>query len=278
MKKKLGILLGLCMLTMAGCNGGQSVESQNADSILGTQGNETEKENEKENEKETVQSSEGESVATQHSEGMKDGIIYPLPPAVIEASASMPDGEYYALFGSDDLQNMDNGFGLTMEFFDYDVYNKEDILQMKEGDVINITVSKYDGEKAFTEREDVTVETISFETDADDQPAFAIINGGIEEYGIELTLNKELGVFENRLWENCPVFYSLGSATIPVSKNMTFQDCIDYETLPDGVVTYYDDLPDSIKEAEEKGVFTSNSTLVEIKNGEVVKLRRIWTP
>ena len=56
------------------------------------------------------------------------------------------------------------------------------------------------------------------------------------------------------------------------------RDCIAEDTLPDGVITGYADLPNSLAEAEAKGAFQQLSTEAVIQNGEVVQLIRHWTP
>lgn len=268
MKKKNLVAIGLCILALTGCAGSKDEMEQNVtDTVINMQS--------------TVQESEvTDDVMTENETAQREeGKINPLPPEFAEAaSEDMPDGEYNVYFDSGDLKQEEDGFTLIMEFFDYDRYAKEDILSMKQGDIINITVMEYDGENAQNVRKDINVESIEFVDDAEGEKAFAIINGGIEEDGIELAYNVEFEVFENLIWDDCPVFYSIGEAEIPVSKDMTFQDCIDYETLPDGVITYYEDLPNSIIEAEEKGVFTNNSTSAVIRNGEIVQLIRRWTP
>lgn len=268
MKKKNLVVLGFCILALTGCAGPKTeMEQTVTDTVINVQS--------------TVQESEVAEEITAESETVQkeEGKINPLPPEFAEvASEDMPDGEYNVYFESGDLKQEEGGYTLTMEFYDYDRYAKEDILSMKQGDCINITVMEYDGEKAQNIRKDVKVESIEFVDNTEGEKAFAIINGGIEEDGIELAYNADFEIFENLIWDDCPVFYSIGEARIPVSKDMTFQDCIDYETLPDGVITYYEDLPNSIMEAEEKGVFTNNSTSAVIRNGEIIQLIRRWTP
>lgn len=207
------------------------------------------------------------------------GAIRSLPLQFAEKACSdMPDGSYAVVFDGIDLKKTDNGFELTLEFFDYDRYSKEDILAIKQGDTINITLYENAGKESKTSHTDLTVETIEIKNDKDGNPQTAILNNGLEQGGVELYFNKDFDVFENCSWDDYPIYYSIGEASIPISKDMTFQDCIDYDTLPDGLITYYDDLPGSIIEAEEKCQFTYLSMEAVIRNREIVQLIRNWVP
>lgn len=205
--------------------------------------------------------------------------VQPQPAAFTDkAGDEMPDGTYDVSFTSDDLQKKDDGYVLTMEFYNYDSYSKEDALALKEGSVINITVNEMEDGTAKAERKDLTVDSIETSKNDNGDVNVVTINGGIENGGVELYLDEDLDVFVNRTMDDYPVFYSIGTGTIPVSADMTFQDCFDADTLPDGVVTYYDDLPDSLINAEKDGSFNNNAMQAVIRDGEIVQLIRNWTP
>lgn len=74
-----------------------------------------------------------------------------------------------------------------------------------------------------------------------------------------------------------PLYYSIGKGTLTISKDMTVQDCIDYETLPDGVESNYEALPDSITK-QYPDCWTEAYTVVTVKDGEIVKIVRNWRP
>lgn len=206
-------------------------------------------------------------------------VVQPQPAAYTDkAGDEMPDGTYDVSFTSDDLQKKDDGYVLTMEFYNYDSYSKEDALALKEGSVINITVNEVVDGTFKAERKDLTIDSIETSKNDNGDVDMIAINGGIENGGVELYLDLDFDVFVNRTMDDHPVFYSIGTGTIPVSTDMTFQDCYDADTLPDGVVTYYDDLPDSLVDAEQKCDFNNNAMQAVIRDGEIVQLIRNWIP
>ena len=216
----------------------------------------------------------GSSESTEHDTNT-DEVLQPLPALFTDqAGDSMPDGTYAVAFSGDDLKTTDDGYTLMMEFFNYDRYAKGDVLALQEGDFIYITVDKEENGTLQAVHENMKIDTL--EVSEDQQ--FIDINGGLEQGGVELSYNTESGVYENRIWDGYPAYYSIGTGTTPLSKEMTLQDCIAEDTLPDGVITGYADLPNSLAEAEAKGAFQQLSTEAVIQNGEVVQLIRHWTP
>ena len=237
MKRKLLIMAGICMVTLAGCQGKQA-----------------------------------ESTA-------EVKLITPLPAQYAEeAGDEMPDGTYPVSFTGDDLTETGDGYTLTMEFYDYDRYDKDDIRSMKVGDTINTTVKEFTEDGANTVRKDLEIESVDVTNDESGEIIAAEINGGIEEGGIYLYYDSDFDVYVNMFWDSSATYYSIGKGTIPVSEDFQFVDCFDYETLPDGVVTGYEDLPDSLTTGEGADYFIANNMEAVIRNGEIVQLVRNWVP
>ncbi|MBQ5852077.1 MAG: hypothetical protein IIW54_14880 [Lachnospiraceae bacterium] len=237
MKRKILIMAGICMVTLAGCQGKQA-----------------------------------ESTA-------EVKLITPLPAQYAEeAGDEMPDGTYPVSFTGDDLTETGDGYTLTMEFYDYDRYDKDDIRSMKVGDTINVTVMEYTDAGSNAVHKDLEVESIDMTNDEAGEIIAVDINGGIEEGGVYLYYDSDFEVYGNMLWDGSATYYSIGKGMIPVSEDFQFVDCFDYETLPDGVVTGYEDLPDSLTTGEGADYFIANNMEAVIRNGEIVQLVRNWVP
>ena len=277
-KNSLFILSQIVLLALAGCGENASDDAQSETAIFQSSDESVQ------NESGTIQngSQNGEKSDLQNQSAATDETskkIEPLPVMYTDqASDNMPDGEYAVSFVSSDLTKTDEGYRLKLKFYEYDRYSMKDIEGLKQGDVIDITVYEYENGESVSVRKNMTVESVVFTENDEGQITAAMINNGIEENGAELMLNMETGEFENLMWDIYPVYYSIGEGTIPISEYMTFQDCIDYDKLPDGEITYYDDLPESITEAEEKGEFNNGAMRVVIRNGEIVQIIRIFTP
>ena len=192
--------------------------------------------------------------------------VMPLEPVyAAEASDQMPDGSYAVAFQTTDLQQTADGYALTMEFYDYDRYAEDDILNLQEGDTIQV------------QKETVKVKTVELEQNETGAVTYAVINGGIEEGGFELTTDDIWGGYRTVTMDDYPLYYSIGSATLPISRDMTLQDCSDYETLPDGLVTTYADLPGGITENANDN-WNMTGTEITVRDGQIVQIIRHWTP
>lgn len=272
MKRKLLIMTGICMLTLAGCQEKQAEEVQETPAV-------SMDEKETESTGAEVVSTE-EIVTDQGTEASKEAkTIMPLPAQYAEeAGDEMPDGTYPVSFTAKDLIQTEDGYTLTMEFYDYDRYDKDDIRSMKVGDTIHTTVKEFADGVANTVHKDLVVESVNITSGEETEPIGVDINGGIEEGGVYLYYDSDFDVYVNMFWDSSATYYSIGTGTIPVSKEFEFVDCFDYETLPDGVVTGYEDLPDSLTTGDGADYFIANNTEAVIRNGEIVQLVRNWVP
>ena len=271
MKRKLLIMAGICMVTLAGCQGKQAENVQEAAPVL--------TEEKEAASADTEAASNKETIVQETEVTAEEKVITPLPAEFAEeASDEMPDGTYPVSFTAKDLVQTEDGYTLTMEFYDYDRYDKDDIRSMKVGDKINVTVMEYTDADYNAVHKDLEVESIDMTNDEAGEIIAVDINGGIEEGGVYLYYDSDFEVYSNKLWDGNATYYSIGKGTIPVSKEFEFVDCFDYETLPDGVVTGYEDLPDSLTTGDGADYFIANNMEAVIRNGEIVQLVRHWVP
>lgn len=201
-------------------------------------------------------------VTTQPEKGIMT--VMPLPALFAEkAGDEMPDGDYSVSFATDDLQKTEKGYKIKMNFYDYDRYQKDDIDALTHGDVIQVA------------GKEVAVDSITWNKDNKGKVIGVDINGGTDEDGFSLRL--EESIYRTTTLDDYPIYYSIGTGTLQVAKDMMIQDCYDYETLPEGVVTGYKDLPESITRSESE-YWTQLNTAITVRNNEIVKIVRRWTP
>ena len=91
-----------------------------------------------------------------------------------------------------------------------------------------------------------------------------IINGGIESGGVEL------------IEDDQPIYYDLGTITLPLSTDCTFEDHADLEHEPDGLVYEYEDVPAAIQASETP--FNCYNTVITVRQKQVVQIIRYWIP
>ncbi|MDO5545270.1 MAG: hypothetical protein Q4F81_05550 [Eubacteriales bacterium] len=185
----------------------------------------------------------------------KLGYVMPLYP-MESAEDAFADGGYSVDFTAADLVKNGDGYSLTAKIYDYDRYELEDIQSLKEGDQIEVC------------REPVTVESILWDHGA------VIINGGIESGGVELIEHD--GLYRTKEMNDQPVYYELGTITLPLSADCTFEDHDDLEQEPDGLVYEYEDVPSAIHASETP--FNCYNTVITVRQEQVVQIIRYWIP
>lgn len=186
-----------------------------------------------------------------------DAVVKPLYP-MENAQDAMADGGYPVSFTADDLVKTDTGYELTVEVYNYDQYEIEDIDTLEKGSKIRFC------------NQEITVD----EVEKDDDTGYVTINGGIENGGIELTV--EDGVYRTETMDNYPSYYSLGKITIPLSEDVTFEDWANSETGEDSTVAQLSDLPAEIADSEIE--FTCYNTVITVRQEQIVQIIRYWVP
>ena len=146
---------------------------------------------------------------------------------------------------------------LKVKVYDYDLYDMADVSALQVGDKITFC------------REDV--EVTSLERDDD---GTVVINGGLENGGIELVSNDSTAYYADG-FDDMKQYYELGEATVPVSADeFTFVDSSDLDKDP---VTYYPgDL--LMEDSEFEYNFTPNNTTLTVQGGYAVHLERVYNP
>lgn len=182
--------------------------------------------------------------------------VSPLPsgidPAHLDdctAAVSFEQGDAYV----DDTGVMQ----LKVKVYTYDLYDMADVSALQVGD--RITFCQED------------VEITSLERDGSNT---VIINGGLENGGIELAANDGTAFYANG-FDDLKQYCELGEATLPVSADeFQFVDASDLESDP---VTYYpgDLLMD---DSEFDYNFTPNNTTITVQGGYVVHMERVYNP
>lgn len=192
---------------------------------------------------------------TQPEQATSD-VIMPVN-SLTSAEDALANGSYSVYFSSGDLADNNGKSELTVEVYEYDRYSKESIDNMKIGDQIQSCQN-----------------VIDIESMEESDNGNVIINGGIEQDGIELT--KEDDHYRTVTFDDYPIYYSVGTITIPVSDTVSLEDHINQDNEPNGVLSSGTEALQAIKDSETD--FASGSTTITVKDGEIVQILRRWVP
>ena len=180
-------------------------------------------------------------------------VILPLYP-LESAQEALADGGYAVSFTADDLTKSEKGYDLTVEVYEYDRYEIEPIEKLKAGSNIQFC------------KETITVDTI----EKDEKTGSIYINGGFEKDGFALI--KEDGLYRTTTADGNPAYYSVGKVTIPISPEMTLEDHANPKNEPDGEITQYKDLPESLQNS--KTPFDYIDTIITVRQEQIVQIIR----
>lgn len=184
---------------------------------------------------------------------------------VSKADVNMPDGTYSVAFKpSKDLKKTETGYTLATEFFNYDSYEAQDILGLQTGDTIQVQGKKITVKSVKQEKINGKVDSV-------------YVNGQIEQGGTLFYLEQN-GYFRTMTFDDYPLYYSIGEATLLISKDVEIVDhANDGGVNGAGVTTGYDKLESSLANDDYVG-FAEYNTQVTIRSGEIVKIVREWNP
>lgn len=174
--------------------------------------------------------------------------LYPLE----SAESAVADGGYAVAFSAADLKKTEDGYTLTAEIYDYDRYEMEEIDNLKQGDRIQIC------------KQPVTVESIIAEDGT------VHINGGTEAGGVDLV--EDDGIYRTNGSDGQPLYYDLGSLTLSLSKDCTFEDQADLQGESEGAVYEYPELPAAIEKSGEP--FRAVDTVITVRMEQIVQIIR----
>lgn len=204
----------------------------------------------------TVESVSAETSDTVESTAADSAYVMPMPTGI--DMDNLDDCTVAASFDEGDIYQDDSGMlQMKLTVYAYDIYDIVDISMLKVGDVLQICGS----DCAVT-----ALETNEY--------GIVIINGGTESGGYELCAGKDTNGYYAVSWDDAKLYNELGTVTIPVSDEMTFEDSSDLDA---GTVTFYagDFLTDY---ADIIYHFVPNNTTVRIEDGKVVQITRVYMP
>lgn len=188
-----------------------------------------------------------------------DGVIRPVSP-LKSAEEALEDGEYRVAFTGNDLKQTADGYELNVEVFEYDCYDSKDIENLAVGDKIQFN------------NEEVLVESV----EKIEETGYILINGGLDKNGFELTQEERL--YRTVIWNDYPVYYSVGKISIPLSEESTFEDFAEAHNNPDGEKFGYSELPKALQNATSSSDFIPNNTSIAVTGKKIVNITRHWIP
>jgi len=174
--------------------------------------------------------------------------LYPLE----SAESAVADGGYAVAFSAADLKKTEDGYTLTAEIYDYDRYEMEEIDNLKQGGRIQICQQPV--AIGIITREDGTVH----------------INGGTKAGGVDLV--EDDGIYRTNGSDGQPLYYDLGSLTLPLSKDCTFEDQADLHGEAEGAVYEYPKLLAAIEKSGEP--FRAVDTVITVRMEQIVQIIR----
>lgn len=174
--------------------------------------------------------------------------LYPLE----SAESAVADGGYAVAFSAADLKKTEDGYTLTAEIYDYDRYEMEEIDNLKQGGRIQICQQPV--AIGIITREDGTVH----------------INGGTEAGGVDLV--EDDGIYRTNGSDGQPLYYDLGSLTLLLSKDCTFEDQADLQGESEGAVYEYPELSAAIEKSGEP--FRAVDTVITVRMEQIVQIIR----
>lgn len=175
--------------------------------------------------------------------------------------AEMPDGAYLVKLDAGSLKTEGKKRTVSAEFFNFDRYAPEKVEALKEAEVIRVL------------GKDVEVQGFELRQEGDNSFKVAKINGGAEEGGV--TLIKDGDYYRTQSAEGTPLYYSLGTAVLPLSGDAVYLDFSDLDQ-PSGETWEADRLGEALA-AQKDEEWGPRAASVVIKNGEIVQIFRTHT-
>ena len=152
----------------------------------------------------------------------------------------------------------------ALEVYSYDAYTKEDIDSLQVGDVLSTHLDGAD------DAQDVTIDSI----EKDEEHGAVTVNGGIEEGGVELWLDRD--VYRTVTMDGYPVYYKVGELALPLAENVTMED----SSADPQASAVESDGTSAVEEAfnADPEYWNCNNTTVFTDNGSVSNIVRVWVP
>lgn len=253
MKKLIALVLVLvCVLGMVGCKETKSVSDISESTATEMQEIQQTAETQRQEEQST-EVVEDQQTAT--SEKKEAATVIPLPVTIdimkledCMAAISLEKGNFYT--------DKTGAVIMDVTVFVYDLYDMADISMIKEGDTI------------LRGQEEILISSIEC-----NENGLVLINGGLDNGGFEL-YTEENTVYYERGYSDMKSYYELGKVSLPVSPDFIYNDASD---LDKGAVIFSaeDFLQDAV------GIdyhFNANNTTIQIEDGYVTTMTRVYTP
>lgn len=154
---------------------------------------------------------------------------------------------------------------VTVTTYSYDGYLKEDIDALEVGGKL---ITHEDGAQA-----NQLAEVVVNKIDRDAASGYVTINGGIEEGGVELTLDHD--VYRTVTMDDYPVYYEVGPLTLPLAEDVELHDSSADPHAEETVTTGAADVEAALNADSN---WTSYNTKVTVSDGQVSEIVRIWVP
>lgn len=154
---------------------------------------------------------------------------------------------------------------VNMTVYSYDAYEQSDIDALQTGDVIRT----HDGQTG--KLVDVTVNSI----EKKDDDIYVVINGGVEEGGLELTRDRD--TYRTMTMDDYPVYYEAGELTLPLAEDAQMSDS---SSAPDADISLTEGAA-AVEEAfnnSENNYWNCTNTTVFTDQGKVGNIVRVWVP
>lgn len=182
-------------------------------------------------------------------------VIAPLPVTIdvekledCTVAISLEKGDFY----------VDNAGAVMMDVtvFVYDLYDMVDVSLIKVGDTI------------LRRQEEVLI--LSIERN---ENGLVFINGGLDNGGFELYTEDDT-VYYERGYSDVKSYYELGKVSLPVANNFIYNDASDLDK--DAVIFSTEDFLKDTSDIEY--IFTAHNTTIQIENGYVTSMTRVYVP
>ena len=185
----------------------------------------------------------------------RDSVVRPIP-LRIDVN-NFDDGIYPVAFDRSELEKEEEGFNVTFEIFNMDLYDAAELHSMEVGGYIEI------GGKI------VKIESLS-------KDGNVIINGGLDNGGAEL-IPVGGGVYRYQGWDDIATYTSFGKVRLSVPDTIDFIDRGNVEKSMKGVTVPGKKTFDYLR-TTKFGSFNQYSTRIRIDNGAVVEFFREYRP
>lgn len=174
----------------------------------------------------------------------------------------VPDGEYAVSFEGEDFFERNGDIYLTFEYYTYNLYDTDELLNLEPGDRI-----RYGNDEIY-------VESVDVETDTRDGKPFYTVCVNDNDYSYVTDISNP-GYMRESEYESGPCYIEDGVYTAKLAKDVCFSDQ-SKNTYPSdkAQMFYYDDIVEYCRE-EYDGAFPL-ATKLTIENNEIVYIEHTW--